>query len=143
MLRRRIPLPKSSPYHDPDCPVKFPDVNGNQGVMLEGSFISRTAEALLKLSDTKRSKGGLHGEWRSLETDDVVLDGVVFELLHCALGPPGVLAVSRFLALRQGRRVRKVMSGINEELKTETKALLVKTAQDARDAAGRVEAAKR
>ncbi|CAE8624168.1 unnamed protein product, partial [Polarella glacialis] len=117
LLRRRLPAPSCSPHHDPSAPIAFPDASASINSGDEGSFISRTAAMLLSLTAPKAAMGGLHGEWRSLQSGSALLDGLIFEAMRKALGPPGIAAVSRLLGLRAAGRARQVFSGCRVLLK--------------------------
>lgn len=73
------------------------------------SFVSRTAFALMSLTDPKSTVGGLHGEWRSMDRDELLLDGLVFETLHQALGAPGLAAITKYLGLRVAGQLKRVL----------------------------------
>ncbi|CAE6954563.1 washc5 [Symbiodinium sp. CCMP2592] len=110
LLRRRPAPPESSPHHDASVPIKFPDIsNGPSGC----SFISRTLSMLSELTDPKSTSGGFHHDWRKCDSSNGVatLDSLLLELLMEALGPPGIAAISRMLALRAAGRLRKAVSG--------------------------------
>lgn len=109
LLRRRPAPPESSPHHDASVPIKFPDIsNGPLGC----SFISRTLSMLSELTDPKSTSGGFHHDWRKCDSSGVgTLDSLLLELLMEAMGPPGIAAISRMLALRAAGRVRKAVSG--------------------------------
>lgn len=89
-------------------------VAGSWNGMAGRSFISRAAIALLQLSDTKSTVGGLQGEWWNATTGEPMLDGTCFESLHRALGASGVSAVSQFLGLCTIQRLRGVILSISE-----------------------------
>jgi len=68
---------------------------------------------LSELTDPKSTSGGFHHDWRKCDSSNGVatLDSLLLELLMEALGPPGIAAISRMLALRAAGRVRKAVSG--------------------------------
>eukprot|EP00927_Polykrikos_kofoidii_P036963 TRINITY_DN31146_c0_g1_i1.p1 TRINITY_DN31146_c0_g1~~TRINITY_DN31146_c0_g1_i1.p1 ORF type:complete len:1221 (-),score=211.99 TRINITY_DN31146_c0_g1_i1:190-3852(-) len=107
LLRRRLPAPRSSVNHDPDCPIEFPD---------GGSFLSRTIETLLALTDPKAAVGGLRGSWRLASTGEALFDGAAMEALHIAVGPPAVAAISRLLGFRIAKQLRQLTIYISKEI---------------------------
>lgn len=105
LLRQRLPPASRNPYNDADVPIAFPDALGSRG---SGSFISRTATALIVLSDPKAAVGGLQGEWRST-SGELLIDGLLLDTLQRALGPCGVAALSRFLGVLAACKAKEAL----------------------------------
>lgn len=128
LLRRRLPAPRSSVHHDADCPIAFPDggaetarsdgspSTGAGAATKSGSFLSRTVEALVALTDPRVALGGMRGSWRLAATGEALFDGPALEALHMALGPPAVAAVSRILGFRVALQLRQLRTYLSQEL---------------------------
>eukprot|EP00929_Paragymnodinium_shiwhaense_P079857 TRINITY_DN41625_c0_g1_i1.p1 TRINITY_DN41625_c0_g1~~TRINITY_DN41625_c0_g1_i1.p1 ORF type:complete len:1211 (+),score=268.80 TRINITY_DN41625_c0_g1_i1:174-3806(+) len=139
-LKRRLPLARSCPHFDPDCPIGFPDRTAEAtGDFKRGrSFVTRTAEALLAITEPKITAGGYHAEWREKKTGECLFDSGALEALHAALGPVAVSALSKLLGFRVAGALRGLVGYLAKETKlgTEQNAILQEAAKQACSAPG-------
>jgi len=139
LLRKRLPPLAVMPHHDRNAPIAFPDSGATGG---NGSFISRTANALQMLTDTKSTLGGLCGEWQVASSGEAQLDGQALEVAYRALGQPGFATVCKYLGFLVCGWMRKLFRFIAAKLSSELRGMLVKLVTEGNGAGGSADDAR-